>query len=88
MNGLIVFSHYRNVGLANNDIAINNRTLTGGPQNVTIKLFPLGNMNGKEYPLLLEKTHFELKIFKRDKATTWKGLDYEVVQEYFATTTG
>ncbi|WP_062060111.1 hypothetical protein [Aquimarina longa] len=87
VNGFLVFNHYKNVGLANHAIPINSVILKSGTQRVTVKLFALGKIGDKEYPTLQSNTRFRLKIFKRDKATPWEGLDYDVVKEYFAPTT-
>ncbi|MDO6519046.1 hypothetical protein [Zobellia uliginosa] len=87
VNGILVFKHYQNTGLMNHAFPINNFISESGLQEVTIKLFPLGEIDGKEYPTLTERTRFTLEIFKRDKATPWEGLDYDVVHYYFAPTT-
>ncbi|WP_289064295.1 hypothetical protein [uncultured Zobellia sp.] len=87
INGILGYAHYQNVGMANNAIPINENILKSGFQEVTIKLFPLGEIDGKEYTTLTERTRFTLEIFKRDKATPWEGLDYDVVHNYFAPTT-
>ncbi len=86
VNGLLVFKHYRNVGLANHATPINNAILKSGTQTVTVKLFPLGKIGDKSYDTLTRKTRFDLQIFKRDKGTPWEGLDYDVVKTYFAPT--
>lgn len=87
INGILNDTRYINAGTMNNAIPINDNILKSGPQKVTIKLFPLGEIDGKEYPTLTERTRFTLEIFKRDKATPWEGLDYDVVHNYFAPTT-
>ncbi|MDO6519045.1 hypothetical protein [Zobellia uliginosa] len=87
INGILCTVRYINAGAMNNAIPINDKILKSGPQKVTIKLFPLGEIDGKEYPTLTERTRFTLEIFKRDKATPWEGLDYDVVHNYFAPTT-
>ncbi len=86
VNGLIVFSHYKNVGLANHATPINSVILKSGTQTVTVKLFPLGKIGDENYLTLDDDTRFELEIFKRDKTTPWEGLDYDVVKTYFAPT--
>lgn len=86
VNGIMVFSHFENVGLANHAVPINDDILKSGPQEVTVKLYPLGEINGKQYPNLTASSRFDLTIFKRDKATPWEGLDYDVVKKYFAPT--
>ncbi len=87
INGILNDTRYINAGTMNNAIPINDNILKSGPQKVTIKLFPLGEIDGIEYPTLTERTRFTLEIFKRDKATPWEGLDYDVVHHYFAPTT-
>lgn len=86
VNGMLVFKHYKNVGLTNHAIPINHMILKGGVQNITIKLFPLGKIGEQEFNTLEEDTRFRLTIFKRNKATPWEGMDYDVVHEYFAPT--
>ncbi len=87
VNGILAFNHYRNTGLANHAVPINDLILKSGPQKVTVKLFPLGQIGDHEFPLLTSKSRFDLTIFKRDKATPWEGADYDVVHKYFAPTT-
>ncbi len=87
VNGILTFKHYKNVGLANHAVPLNDVILKSGTQTVTVKLFPLGKIGDKNYTTLEEDARFELEIFKRDKATPWEGLDYEVVKTYFAPTT-
>ncbi len=87
VNGILVFKHYRNTGLANHAVPINDLILKSGPQKVTVKLFPLGQIGDHEFPLLTSKSRFDLTIFKRDKATPWEGADYDVVHKYFTPTT-
>ncbi|WP_062060109.1 hypothetical protein [Aquimarina longa] len=87
VNGILSFKHYENVGLSNHAVPINDVILKSGTQRVTVKLFPLGRIGNKEYKTLEDNTRFRLKIFKRDKATPWEGLDYDIVKEYFAPTT-
>lgn len=87
VNGILTFKHYENVGLSNHAVPINDVILKSGTQKVTVKLFPLGKIGDKEYTTLEDNARFRLKIFKRDKATPWEGLDYDVVKEYFAPTT-
>ncbi|MDO6811267.1 hypothetical protein Q4603_21805 [Zobellia galactanivorans] len=87
INGILNDTRYINAGTMNNAIPINDNILKSGPQKVTIKLFPLGEIDGKVYTTLTERTRFTLEIFKRDKATPWEGLDYDVVHHYFAPTT-
>ncbi len=86
VNGMLVFKHYKNIGLANHAVCVNDMILKSGPQKVTIKLYPLGEIDGENYPTLTSRSRFDLTIFKRDKATPWEGLDYEVVKKYFAPT--
>ena len=86
INDILAFEHYENVGLANHAVVINDLILKSGLQKVTIKLFPLGKIGNEEYPVLTSKARFDLAIFKRDKATPWEGLNYDVVKEYFAPT--
>ncbi|MBO0593976.1 hypothetical protein I2486_21460 [Cellulophaga sp. E16_2] len=87
VNGILVLEHFENVGLMNNAIPINDDILKSGLQEITVKLFPLGEIDGINYPNLTKKTRFNLEVFKRDKTTPWEGLDYEIVTNYFAPTT-
>ncbi len=86
VNGILRFKHYKNVGLANHAVNINDLILKSGTQTVTVKLFPLGKIGEENYLTLDDDTRFELEIFKRDKTTPWEGLDYDVVKTYFAPT--
>ncbi len=87
VNGIMVFSHFENIGLANHAVCINDLILKSGSQKVTVKLYPLGEIDEENYPTLTSRSRFDLTIFKRDKTTPWEGLDYEVVKKYFAPTT-
>ncbi len=86
VNGILTFEHYRNVGLANHAVPLNDVILKSGTQTVTVKLFPLGKIGEENHLTLDDDTRFELEIFKRDKTTPWEGLDYDVVKTYFAPT--
>ncbi len=87
INGLLVFKHYENVGLMNHATPINSRILKSGPQKVTIKLFPLGKIDGKEYTTIDADDSFRLKIFKRDKKQPYEAGAYDIVKEHYATLT-
>ena len=68
VNGILTFEHYRNVGLANHAVPLNDVILKSGTQTVTVKLFPLGKAGEENHFTLDDDTRFELEIFKRDKA--------------------
>ncbi|WP_062056034.1 hypothetical protein [Aquimarina longa] len=84
INGLLVFRHYENVGLMNHATPINDMILQSGLQEVTVKLFPLGKIDGKEYTTIDADDSFRLKIFKRDKKQPYEAGDYDIVKEYYA----
>ncbi|WP_148639420.1 hypothetical protein [Aquimarina longa] len=87
VNGFIMFKHYKNVGLMNHAVPINDVILKSGSQKVTIKLFPLGKIDDKEYTTIDADDSFRLKIFKRDKKQPYEAGDYDVVKEHYATLT-
>ncbi|TPN87426.1 hypothetical protein [Aquimarina algicola] len=84
INDVLAFKHYENVGLMNHATPINDLILKSGPQKVTIKLFPLGKIDGKEYTTIDADDSFRLKIFKRDKKQPYVAGDYEVIKEHYA----
>ncbi|WP_148639442.1 hypothetical protein [Aquimarina longa] len=84
INDVLVFKHYKNVGLMNHAISINDMILQSGLQEVTIKLFPLGKIDDKEYTTIDANDSFRLKIFKRDKKQPYEAGDYDIVKEYYA----
>ncbi len=87
INGILRFKHYRNTGLMNHATPINDLILKSGTQKVTIKLFPLGKIDDKEYTTIDANDSFRLKIFKRDKKQPYEAGDYDVVKEHYATLT-
>ncbi|WP_062063032.1 hypothetical protein [Aquimarina longa] len=87
VNDVLVFKHYENVGLMNHATPINSRILKSGSQKVTIKLFPLGKIDSKEYTTIDADDSFRLKIFKRDKKQPYEAGDYDIVKEHYATLT-
>ncbi|WP_148639422.1 hypothetical protein [Aquimarina longa] len=84
INGILIFEHYENVGLMNHATPINSRILQSGIQKVTIKLFPLGKINNKEYTTIDADDSFRLKIFKRDKKQPYEAGAYDIVKEHYA----
>ena len=82
VNGIMVFEHYKNVGLSNHAVPINDDILKSGPQQVTIKLFPLGEIDGKNYTTIDPDDSFRLKIFARDKNKPYKAFDYDFLKEH------
>ncbi|WP_148639262.1 hypothetical protein, partial [Aquimarina longa] len=87
INGFLAFKHYENVGLMNHATPFNDLILKSGTQKVTIKLFPLGKIDGKEYTTIDADDSFRLKIFKRDKKRPYEAGAYDVVKEHYATLT-
>ncbi|WP_148639237.1 hypothetical protein [Aquimarina longa] len=87
INGILTFEHYENVGLMNHATPINDLILQSGTQKVTIKLFPLGKIDGKEYTTIDADDSFRLKIFKRDKKQPYEAGAYDIVKEHYATLT-
>ncbi|WP_055447618.1 hypothetical protein [Lacinutrix mariniflava] len=82
INGIMVFKHYENVGLSNHAVNINQNILQSGPQKITIKLFPLGEIDGENYTTIDPDDSFRLKIFSRDKQKPYKAFDYDFLQEH------
>ena len=82
VNDILVFKHYENVGLANHAVSINSKILKSGPQKITIKLFPLGEIDGENYTTIDPDDSFRLKIFSRDKQKPYKAFDYDFLQEH------
>ena len=82
VNGIMVFSHYQNVGLSNHAVPINDDILKSGPQEVTIKLFPLGEVDGQNFTTIDPDDSFRLKIFSRDKNKKYKAFKYETLTEH------
>ena len=82
INGILVFKHYENVGLSNHAVNINQNILQSGLQEVTIKLFPLGEIDGENYTTIDPDDSFRLKIFSRDKQKPYKAFDYDFLQEH------
>ena len=82
INGIMVFKHYRNVGLSNHAVNINQNILKSGPQQITIKLYPLGEIDGKNYNTIDPNDSFRLKIFSRDKNKPYKAFDYDFLKEH------
>ena len=82
INGIMVFSHFENVGLSNHATNINQNILKSGSQKVTIKLFPLGEIDGKNFSTIDPDDSFRLKIFSRDKNKSYKAFDYDFLKEH------
>ncbi len=84
VNDFIVFKHYKNVGLANHAVCINSKILKSGPQKVTIKLYPLGKVDNKNFTTIDPSDSFRLKIFMRDQKKSYRSFKYEFLKEYHA----
>ena len=69
VNGILVFEHYVNEGLMNQEVPINDDILQSGLQNIMVKLYPLGKIGEQEYNTLTENSSIEIDILKLDKAT-------------------
>ncbi|WP_152973316.1 hypothetical protein [Lacinutrix mariniflava] len=82
VNGIMVFKHYENLGLSNHAVPINDNILKSGLQEVTIKLFPLGEIDGENYTTIDPDDSFRLKMFSRDKQKPYKAFDYDFLQEH------
>ena len=82
VNDILVFKHYKNVGLSNHAVPINDNILKSGLQKVTIKLYPLGEIDGKNYTTIDPDDSFRLKIFSRDKKKPYEAFDYDFLFEH------
>ncbi len=81
VNGVVIFTNYKNVGLVNHETPINHAILQSGVQKVTVKLFPLDKMGKKEYETLTKHSRIEIDILKLDKAKP-NIKEYKKVKEY------
>ncbi len=67
VNGRMVFSHFENTNLLGHTTSTNDAILKSGLQNVTVKLYPIGEYNGKNYDTFSKNAEIEIDIKKWDK---------------------
>ncbi len=82
VNDMLVFKHFKYVGLANHSTPINDMILKSGLQKITIKLYPLGEIDNKNYTTIDPDDTFRLKIFMRDQKKTYKAFEYDFLKEH------
>ncbi|CAM1348161.1 conserved exported hypothetical protein [Tenacibaculum ascidiaceicola] len=66
VNGRAVFSHYEQTGLMGHTTCINDAILKSGIQEVTVKLYPLGQTEVERFDTFTKNARMEVKIEKYD----------------------
>ncbi|MGG6232405.1 hypothetical protein [Tenacibaculum sp. SDUM215027] len=66
VNGRLVFNLFKQVGLMGNITCINDAILKSGKQEVTVKLYPLGQTKVKRFDTFTKNARIEVKIEKYD----------------------
>ncbi|MGG6232402.1 hypothetical protein [Tenacibaculum sp. SDUM215027] len=77
VNGRLVFEHFEQVGLMGHTTCINDAILKSGMQEVTVKLYPLGQTEVERFDTFTKNARIEVKIEKYD--TQVKDSDEKVV---------
>ncbi|CAM1348157.1 hypothetical protein [Tenacibaculum ascidiaceicola] len=66
VNGRLVFEHFEQTGLMGHTTCINDAILKSGEQEVTVKLYPLGQTKVKRFDTFTKNARIEVKIEKYD----------------------
>ncbi len=68
VNDFLVFKHFEQTNLLGHSTSINDAILKSGLQNVTVKLYPIGEYKGKNYDTFSKNAEIEILIEKYDSA--------------------
>ncbi len=68
VNDFLVFRHFEQTSLLGHAVSINDAILKSGLQEVTVKLYPIGEYKGKNYNTFSKNAEIEILIEKYDNA--------------------
>ncbi len=87
VNGRLVFEHFEQTGLMGHTTCINDAILKSGKQEVTVKLYPLGQTEVERFDTFTKNAKINIEVTKWDKALEDKpnSKEYENYDDHVAT---
>ncbi|MGG6232404.1 hypothetical protein ACQYZ7_16525 [Tenacibaculum sp. SDUM215027] len=87
VNGRLMFEHFEQTGLMGHTTCINDAILKSGVQEVTVKLYPLGQTEVERFDTFTKNAKINIEVTKWDKALEDKpnSKEYENYDDYVAT---